>query len=1024
MAVLLAEAARNVTLLTHRVTSARGLAPACMCAASEAAQANALTALAAAAAEPEAAWLQRVSPVADPAYRNACLRECVAASAPAEDACGEAHAYALLVDEEFLLELSPGTALPDATHTGVPSASQSGVASALAAALARRAQGYLLWVSLDDSHLAALPILLRADVAWTYDAGARAWVGGTAPDVLHTPAFKLHLARADVLLEQRARHTANAALFAARFDSNASDVESLFFMALALKEAGLFSQALPAADRHVLLAASAGGQSLEARSQLFLSHMLRGRIHAARGSMDVARLSFLDAVVALPARRVEALTELAKALRQEGRMAQALPYARAAAEAALREGLPVEGRLFLVEGAYEYVSHLEVSLSAYSASDIESLSAGVEALTVLLNNARLARRYWLASFDNAAAYVAKMQAYDPLPRVTRTALDAMSAAMQPREPTCMHEHVALGGGTIDAADASACGSDSILGSLFSAVAVIEMPTRERHVASFLASMGCIRYLRFPAVMHLTPAELSRDHNPRLRNGEMRLIQAHACVLAYAASLPADSRPLAIFEDDVAPVPPNSLPAVRLAITRLLTAAPTDAELLLLGRCPCMAVSHATVPDEVVPISLFYCAHAYAVTPAGGAKLHAELSTKTYTYPLDVVYVRMVEAGRLRAYTNAGPSMLSQQQLSGALNDELGKGASKCRLPPLTVGVDGWPVPARAALRLAVVGGWISPQTTADEMWLLLFVLQNVTGRAVELVPLTRAGEVDVFFVSVFMPSRAEVEDLHSLHGGRAVFLFAVGENTQWQKTEFHDLLLPLADLSLGHRRDINAPNYMYFPWWIPTALVRRSASTALDAIVFHPALRRRADAAAWSARPGFALFINAHEAAPRRELVELVATLGSVASPGRALNNMRWPSDVSNDLNGKRELLSRHRFALVPENSVSVDGGYVTEKLPQAHLEGAVPVYWGDAARPDTDVWNLRRVLLYANGSSNAALMETMLRLTSDAVFREQWFSEPVLKPDADAWVARFLNRLAGHMRRALATKHVAVFES
>ena len=101
---------------------------------------------------------------------------------------------------------------------------------------------------------------------------------------------------------------------------------------------------------------------------------------------------------------------------------------------------------------------------------------------------------------------------------------------------------------------------------------------------------------------------------------------------------------------------------------------------------------------------------------------------------------------------------------------------------------------------------------------------------------------------------------------------------------------------------------------------------------------------------------------------------------------------------------------------MSHDRGYVTEKLPQAHLAGAVPLYWGDGV-VDSEVWNMRRVLLFDNSTSNAALLDTMLRLEHDVSFRRSWFEELVLASGADAWLAAFMLQLAGHFRRALAAK-------
>ena len=1013
LAVLFAAEANNETQLAISLASTRGFTPACACVASSAAETRARAVLLRASPPHTDVTLLRVDAEGDAAYHDACLCACLATLPPA---CA-AHSYALALEAGQLLSLTPGTALPDATHGGVQEAMRAGVAAGLDAALSRRSEGYLLWTSVDYVQHASLPLLLRGDVPWSYDAAQRAWRGGAAEDVLHTSAFVLRVEDAARFLENHARFVSNVEIFAQRVAANADDGDALYFLAHSFKDAGEFSRALPVFERRVALGLRSNATQAE-RDHVFLAHMMSGRINSARGRLDYAVECYLCAVEALPSRRTEAFTELATMLRLAGQQSRALPFAKAASQASQEDFPPMPGTLYVNEASYDFYADLELSLSAYSAEDTNTLVAGVHALTRLLAKAHISRRYWLASYDNAAAFIAKLEARGAhFNNASRGSLAALHAARTPLPHVCSHELVSLSGAVIDAADGTACGSNSILGSFFSAVAVIELPSRAHHVARFITSLGCSHYLRFTAVTHLTPAELSRDQNPRLRNGEIRLVQAHACALQYAASLPAGTLPLAIFEDDVAPVEPASLPAVHHATARLATAVnDVGADMVLLGRCPCSAVN-ATLPADVLvqPSQHGFaavCAHAYAVTPAAAAKLHAMLSASASSLPaeLDIFYLRLQEWGELRVYTNAGASVYSQRQFSAALSVAELRGP-RCEAADLPQR-EGAP-----ALKLTSFGSWISNTVTLNEMWLIAFVLQNVTGRAVQQIDTARIAEADVIFVAVFAENRTLLEAVVAKYSAKAVIIFAVGENTHEPRDlAYRDQLVPLADVSLGHRRDVHAPTYMRFPWWIPTALARRSTTSSLDAVGFHPALLQPANASAWSARPGFALFVNSHEAHPRREMFALASSIRPVDSPGRALNTMAWPRELSNDIAGKGELLLRYRFTLCPENSMTHDRGYVTEKLPQAHLAGAVPLYWGDGVA-DSEVWNMRRVLSFDNRTSNAALLDTMLRLERDVDFRRAWFEEPVLASGADAWLAAFMTQLAGHFSRALAAK-------
>jgi FkbM family methyltransferase len=1012
LAVVFAESASNDTLTALSLASVRGFAPACACVASDATEKRVRGVVQRASPSLGDVSVLRVADAGDSAYRDACLRSCLSMLPPA---CS-AHSYALSLEAGQALELTPGAALHDATHAGVPEPARAGVAAGLAAALARRNEGYLLWAATDYVQQAALPLLLRADAPWTYDAQQRAWRGGVAADALHSGAFALRIDSAARLLENHARFVANAELFAQREAADSSDGESLYFLAHSLKDAGAFTRALPLFERRIAMGVASNGAQ---RDHVFLSHMLSGRIHAVHGSVDAAVECYLSAVDAHPLRRTEALTELATMLRLAGQLPRALLFAKAASQAALADAPPPEGALYVNDAPYDFMADLEYSLAAYSAPSTEVLVDGAQALARLLSKPHIGRRYWLASFDNAAAFAAKIEPASE--DAARQALAALRAAMSPTPHVCSHERVLLNDAAVVAAGDTSCGPGSVLGRLFSDVAVIEMPSRERRVARFMASMGCSRYLRFSAVTRLTPAELSRNHNPRLRNGEIRLVQAHACVLQYAAALPADARPLAIFEDDVEPVPPAALPAVQHVTARLVSAFDSaGADMVLLGRCPCSPVDDTLPADALLqPVKHAFapvCAHAYAVTPAAAARLHAALLASAASLPaeLDMLYLRMQERRELRVFTNAGASVYSQTQLAGALSNSKLKG-------PQCAAVEMPPAVDKPPLKLTSFGHWVSSAVTLDEMWLLSLVLQNVTGRDVLRLDPARIAEADIILVGVFAADRALVEAMVAERSAKAVIIFVVGENTladtHVHGSAYRDQLVPLADVSLGHRRDVDAPTYLHFPWWIPSSLARRSAASSLDAVGFHPALLQRVNASAWAARPGFALFVNGHEAHPRRELFALASSVGRVDAPGRALNTMPWPRNFGNDFAGKSALLARYRITLCPESSASPDGGYVTEKLPQAHLEGAVPLYWGDAAAADGEVWNLRRVLVYDNSSSNAELLATMRRLEHEPAFRDAWFAEPVLAPGAEAWLRAFLARLAGHFSRALAAK-------
>ena len=939
--VLFAEHASELQL-SRSVASVHGFAPACVCVASELALARARDVV----GQSRAAAVLRVDSDAA-GYREECLHACLRSLRGG--ACA-ARTYALVLEHPQMLVLTPGEALADSSHKGVPPQAHDAVGVALDAALSSQQEGYLLW-QLTFTHLerAAFPTLLRADVAWSYDAERAVWRGGSAPDVLNTRAFSVLVDNIQrYFVDNLQRYEANIALFERQLEADPADADAVFYLAHTLKDAGAYTRALPLFERRATMSSAGGDQE-------FLSHLLSGRIHALSGRREAAVACYLRAVETRPARRVEALVELAQLWRQAGEPQQALAYAKIATAAVQQDGKPFGEVLYANHVAYDVSADMEVSLSAFEVgADLD----GVLAITRLLSRANIARSYWLASYDNAAAYISRMQTRSPLSDVEDAALKALQAVMTPAPLVCEHERVSLYGAPIDPADGTACGPESVLGSLFSSVAVVAMRSRDQHVARFLTSIGCSHYLRFPAVMHLTPVELLRDHYPRLRNGEMRLIQAHSCVLSYVASLTHDARPVAIFEDDVALVPPATLPVVQHMMSRFSVAfGEHGADMVLLGHCPCKPVVR-TLPYDVLvqPTEHFVealCTHAYAVTSAAAARVYPTLAGSGYPSQLDVIYMRMAQRGELKTFTNAGDTVFLQHQLGDSLNGPELKGLDETGPVPSLASLSGSPS-LRIATHDTVTGSLL------DSLWLLQLVIHNVTGIAVEAT--SHIGEADFI---VFADCVA-AEQVIASHTPATLIMLAEEPGTCASAVSSRSVVVRL-------------------PRWLPSSAARRSATSSLEAVAFHPALRQEAcDAEAWAQRSLAAAVLESADAQP--VVVDLVASV---------VGGVEAVADTF-------EQLQAYRFVLLP-----------AAKLPLVHLAGGVPILY-DLAEEDLHVWNTRRLLLSGRNTSSAELLRSMLLLQNSAPVREEWFRQPVLAAGAAAWLTAFLSDLRGSLVRAL----------
>lgn len=182
------------------------------------------------------------------------------------------------------------------------------------------------------------------------------------------------------------------------------------------------------------------------------------------------------------------------------------------------------------------------------------------------------------------------------------------------------------------------------------------------------------------------------------------------------------------------------------------------------------------------------------------------------------------------------------------------------------------------------------------------------------------------------------------------------------------------------------------------------------------------EAAMWAARTKFVLFLARQSPFPRIALHAALAG-DSSARDGRTVDhpgpvvgwkNMDWPPGVQNDVGGKVVLMRRYRFAVASEPYAV--RGFVSERLVDVHLSGAVPIYWGDLSTFPSDVFNPARVLFYdpVADKDGADLLRRIHELEANDDVRKKFFAQPVLAPTAQAWAHATCASAANKIARAL----------
>lgn len=145
--------------------------------------------------------------------------------------------------------------------------------------------------------------------------------------------------------------------------------------------------------------------------------------------------------------------------------------------------------------------------------------------------------------------------------------------------------------------------------------------------------------------------------------------------------------------------------------------------------------------------------------------------------------------------------------------------------------------------------------------------------------------------------------------------------------------LDINDFSISHMRASVGGRNLYWPYYYKD----------LDLSVSLPEITRE------DAKRRFAIFIASQEscgegARLRKAFVNYVMShYRQVDCPGRVLHNVDIPelgeSYCEGWLNLKRQVISRYKFLFSFENSNA--DGYITEKMVDAFVSHAVPIYWG-----------------------------------------------------------------------------------
>ena len=261
---------------------------------------------------------------------------------------------------------------------------------------------------------------------------------------------------------------------------------------------------------------------------------------------------------------------------------------------------------------------------------------------------------------------------------------------------------------------------------------------------------------------------------------------------------------------------------------------------------------------------------------------------------------------------------------------------------------------------------------------------------------------DKSWFAEFVNSRFEGRDLSrlsfvSVFGSPRTFwfhrqekkVFWTGENLDRYRK--YQKKLPVA-LSLGFE-DKDSSGYLRFPIWLLYLFSPTDTAEEIRKKIYSITEQNYL-------KTDFAALVARHDPGHlRQEMLSKLSDIASVSSAGAFMHNddRLWKAYQNN----KIQYLTQFRFSICPENSNAP--GYVTEKLFEAFLARAIPIYWGAEGSPEKGRINPKAILFWEKGGQNTALLEQILELNASPKKFQLFLDEcPFLPSFADYVIDRF----------------------
>lgn len=193
------------------------------------------------------------------------------------------------------------------------------------------------------------------------------------------------------------------------------------------------------------------------------------------------------------------------------------------------------------------------------------------------------------------------------------------------------------------------------------------------------------------------------------------------------------------------------------------------------------------------------------------------------------------------------------------------------------------------------------------------------------------------------------------------------------------------DMVFGCIQNESLKNYYKYPLYNWYACGANNTYININKNVFNENLEQKK----------FCTLINRHDNYnTRTKIYNLLNKIDKIDCPSKLFNNM-----TNQELNsiGNVKFINKYLFNLCPENAKCEFDGYITEKLMNSCLSGAIPIYFGHFDDLDEKIFNKNRIIFFnpTNDKSIENAVNVIIELVNCKNKMEKFYKQPIYCDEA-----------------------------